>query len=98
MSKKILVVLFALVVLECASARPAAAQSGCLGFTDWWQQNGPAPIGWFYYSSYPGTYAIEVAFVLASCAPADAAPETCPGCTNPQAGLPIADRGGTTFS
>jgi len=89
----------ALAVFLCAFSSPAAAQSNpCLTWQTWWPSlDGPLPIGWFFFSLYPGTYAISIAANRASCSPADAAPETraCPECA--LAGHPISLASGNTF-
>jgi YD repeat-containing protein len=66
--KRLLGALFVLMLLQCVFIRPAAAQlppscmpTQTLFFPD------PIPPGWFYYSSYPGTYQYVVAAM--SCPP-----------------------------
>jgi YD repeat-containing protein len=88
----------ALAVLLCALSSPAAAQSNnpCLSTQTWWAANGPAKIGWFFFSSYPGTYAIVIAAWNAICHPADSPSETCP-CANESASNPISLATGDTY-
>jgi YD repeat-containing protein len=67
-------------VLQCALSAGAAAQSSdpCLPTTVWYFPD-PVPMGWFYYGTYPGTYAYRIAAVSALCSPPDPAPP-CPTC------------------
>jgi YD repeat-containing protein len=110
MKKMVLALVFA--ALLCVLSVPAAAQSNsCLNTTTWWiVPDGPLPIGWFVYSSYPGTFAILIASWKSSCPPADAPPEGCTGggCSgggspgsppagNPTAGRPINLATGNTY-
>jgi YD repeat-containing protein len=92
--------LFLLIVLQCVSSSPAAAQlnTACLARQTWWPVgDGPTPIGWFFYSSYPGTFVISIAAWLASCPPADAAPETRCGPQCSIATKPISLATGNTY-
>jgi YD repeat-containing protein len=89
----------ALVVLRCALSLPAAAQSytdPCLATQTWWTANGPL-YGWFWFSTYPGTYAFVIAAWKSSCAPPDAAAETCLACAIAAAGHPISLATGNTY-
>lgn len=93
MAKRIFGVLFLLVVLQCTLSLPAAAQSNsCLATTTWWFPL-QIPIGWYYYSSYPGTYTYVIAAWKATCAP----PPECHECTAPAAGRPISLATGNTY-
>jgi YD repeat-containing protein len=89
--KKICVSLFVFVVLQCVLSLPSAAQVplSCLVFRTLYYPD-PIPIGWFYYSSAPGTYAFVVA--APKCPPP--AP---PPCHCPRAGSPISLGTGETF-
>lgn len=95
MIKRIIVVLFLLVVLQCTFSLPATAQSSsCLGTTTWWFPL-QIPVGWFYYGPYPGTYTYVIAVWLATCPPLAAPIETCPRC--PKAASPISLATGNTY-
>jgi YD repeat-containing protein len=89
----------ALAILLLAFHLPALAQLGpCQASQTWWQiLDGPIPLGWYFYSLYPGTFAILIAAQKAGCPPPDAAPETraCPDCAT--AGHPISLATGNTF-
>jgi hypothetical protein len=85
----------ALLLLMCfrvhaVLSAPAAAQipPSCLVRDTWWTTDGPIPIGYFYYSDYPGTFAYVIA--------AMECPPPCPGC-QASAGHPIALATGDTY-
>jgi hypothetical protein len=52
--KKTVLLIFAVVILQCAMSRGAAAQNvdPCLFVMTWWFPD-PFPPGWFYYAPYP---------------------------------------------
>ena len=101
---KQLAFVFSLMVLQCVLSLPAAAQSTnpCVATQTWWAANGSAPIGWDFFSSYPGTYAIVIYAMKASCQSAGAPSEaghcpTCDGRIIPTAGEPISLASGNTY-
>lgn len=87
--KKIYGALFVLVFLQCVFSRSAAAQlpPSCM-FTQVVFLGDPVPAGWFYYSSYPGTYQYVIAALI--CPPT-------PPCHCNTASNPIALATGETF-
>ena len=86
MIKKTVLLIFAMVILQCGMGGKAVAQTTdpCLAFTTWWF-DAPIPPGWFNYAPYPGAFVYLIAAHLAS--PGCAPPPTCP-CTPPGAGGP----------
>jgi YD repeat-containing protein len=80
--------LFVFVILQCDFCLPTMAQipASCM-VTQTLFYPDPIPPGWFYFSSYPGTYQYVVAAM--TCAP------PCPSCNN--AGKPIELATGDTF-
>lgn len=99
MIKKTCGVLFLFAILQCAFSAPAAAQSSdpCFSTTVWYWPD-PMPAGWFYYDTYPGTYAYRIAAVSSGCAPPDPGP-VCLPCLAPAAtgGAPINLATGNTY-
>ncbi len=87
--KKIGVSLFVLVVLQCVFSLPSRAQipPPCIAKQTLFYPD-PIPPGWYYYSSYPGTYQFVVAAM--TCAP------PCTSC-QAHAGSPIGLATGNTY-
>ena len=99
--KRILGVLFVLVVLQCVLSSPSAAQS-CVGklATQIWEWPNPVPSGWFYFAPYPAPFAYLIASWTGSCPP----PSHCSTCNNgsgnggiPTATQPINLTNGNTY-
>jgi len=90
MIKRLCGILFFLVVFQCAFSAPAAAQTSdpCLATTTWWFPL-QIPPGWFYYSSYPGTYTYVIAAWKCPVDPPCPCPKT--------AGQPISLATGNTY-
>lgn len=85
--RAVIVVLICLIACSIFST-PASAQSYCLSLQTWWPLiDGPYPPGWFYYSEYPGTYAVLIASYTAKCGGGSAIPaeshSDCPYCNRP---------------
>lgn len=86
---KALCVCIVLLAAVCISSIPAVAQSSnpCLATQTWWPSaDGPAPIGWSFYSTYPGTFAVLISAPKAGCPPPP--PPFCPRCTATPSGGP----------
>jgi YD repeat-containing protein len=84
------VILFAVFcVIACSLfSVPASAQSYCLSIQTWYPiVDGPYPPGWFFYSEYPGTFAVFIASYTAKCGGGSAIPaesrSDCPSCNRP---------------
>jgi YD repeat-containing protein len=94
-----LIILALLVTVQCALSSPASAQSSdpCVDTTYWSTAYGPAAIGWYYYSTYPGTFAFLLAVQNTSCQPASAPQETCASCAANAASQPINLASGNTY-
>jgi YD repeat-containing protein len=75
--KRIVGVLFILVVLQFVFSGALAAQS-CVGklATQRWDWPNPIPTGWFYFAPYPAPFSYLIASWTASCSP----PGWCPTC------------------
>jgi YD repeat-containing protein len=71
MAVKIFVLALLGVFACCFMSSPAHAQTGggpCLAFQTWWPvSDGPFPLGSFYYSQYPGTFAVLLASYTGLC-------------------------------
>ena len=93
-TKRILGVLFVLVVLQCVLSGPSAAQS-CGGkfATQRWDWPNPIPTGWFYFAPYPAPFSYLIASWTGSCPP----PGWCPVCGGVKAGDPINLTNGNTY-
>lgn len=96
MTKRILGVVFVLVVLQCVLCGPSEAQS-CGGklATQRWDWPNPIPAGWFYFLPYPAPFSYLIASWTASCPP----PSYCPTCGKgvPTASNPINLTNGNTY-
>ena len=69
MKTRILIIGLLGVLACCLMSSPAKAQAGsCLAFDTWYPLfDGPYPPGWFYYSEYPGTFAVLIAAYTGQC-------------------------------
>jgi YD repeat-containing protein len=89
--KRILGVLFVLVVLQCVLCGPSAAQS-CIGkfATQIWEWPYPIPSGWYYFAPSPEPFAYLIASWTGSCPP----PSHCSTCDDGSGngGIPTATR------
>jgi YD repeat-containing protein len=95
--RRFILVLGLLLIATCVWSSPARAQSNpCLNVTQWSSVYGAAPIGWFSYTTYPGTWAFVIAAWKYTCVPSDSASETY-SCSNCQAGKPISLASGDTY-
>jgi YD repeat-containing protein len=93
------VLVLGLGVLSCVLSPGAGAQTptSCLNITTWWP-DWPMLPGWFFYSSYPGTFVFAIASWKSTCPPPAAASETRPMCpTKAAAGRPICLSTGNTY-
>jgi YD repeat-containing protein len=90
-TKRILGVLFILVVLQSVLSGPSAAQN-CVGklATQIWEWPNPIPSGWFYFAPYPAPFAYLIASWSGSCPP----PRWCPTCNGGggNSGIPVASQ------
>lgn len=97
--KSLLMVAFAVLVLQCALSVGVAAQAASPCWT--WVTNGcsaygtPCP-GWFNCTNV-GVYNTTCQAMMSSCPPAAAPQETCPFCASGVAGSPISLASGNTF-
>jgi YD repeat-containing protein len=92
--KRIVLVVFAVIVLQFVFSSPSAAQSPnpCVGTTIWYFPD-PIPFGWWIYGGGQGSYSYTIG--AWTCAPPNAGNETCPFC--PRGGSPISLVTGNTF-
>ena len=97
MIKKTILLIFVVVILQCALSTGVAAQTSdpCLQISTWWFPD-PIPPGWFYYAAYPAPFVYLIAAHKAtpSCAPPPQQQQTCPKC---DAGSPIQLASGNTY-
>jgi YD repeat-containing protein len=94
--KKIILLIFMTVILQCAMSSGTAAQTinPCQAITTWYFPD-PVPLGWWIYGPGQGPYSYLIAAWKSGCPPPAAPAETCPTC--PTAGSPISLATGNTF-
>jgi YD repeat-containing protein len=91
--KRISGVLLFLVMLQSALGLQSAAQlpPSCMANHLWYVDDGPIPVGWFFCSSYPGTFASLICAM--TCPPSP----PCRNCKSPKASQPISLATGETY-
>src|SRR5580704_7255913 len=97
--KKVFLMLFAFLILQGVFSASSAAQTtnGCLATTTWWFPDAIPP-GWFILGPYPAPFIFLIGAYKASCFPAAAGTEACPGCCTPKGGSPAPAGGGSSGS
>ena len=85
----------------CFMGSPAKAQTGgnsCLAFDTWYPLfDGPYPPGWFYYSEYPGTFAVLIASYTGLCGGSAAPAESRCNLNDATCSSPVTLTTGNTF-